>query len=176
MKLVENTLADSVTYLLDDVLRQLKIGRNDMLLLLSYAAAYMKSAGEMLKIIYLRMFHLPCLCHLLHNVCMTVKTQYSAINDIIASINACTVKNKTRQEMFYHLGTLPDPALTTWGSWISAAVWYSTYWLEIRRIVLGFEGDGLFVRKTIMAASSPGIGAQLTELYENSPCSTRFDQ
>ena len=36
--------------------------------------------------------------------------------------------------------------------------------LEIRRIVLGFEGDGLFVTKTIITVSSPGIGAQLTEL------------
>ena len=116
VKMVENTFADSVTYLLDDVLRQLKIERNGMLLLHSDAAAYMKSAEEMLKIIYPRMFHLPCFCYLLHNVCMTVKTtQYSAINDIIASINACTVKNKTRQEMFYHLGTIPDPAVTRWG-------------------------------------------------------------
>ena len=83
-----------------------------MLLLLSDAAAYMKSAGELLNIIYPRMFHLICLCHSLNNVCMRVKTQYSANNDIIASIKAGTVKNKTRQDMFHHLGTIPDPVLT----------------------------------------------------------------
>ena len=74
------------------------------------------------------------------------------------------MKNKTRQDMFHHLGTIPDPVLTRWRTWISAAVWYSTHWLEIKRIVLGFEGDGLLVTKAIMAVASPGVGAQLTEL------------
>ena len=65
---------------------------------------------------------------------MRVKTQYSANNDIIASIKACTVKYKTRQDMFHHLGSIVDPVLTRWRTWMSAAVWYSTHWLEIRRI------------------------------------------
>ena len=67
-KPIEKTTADSVTNILDEVVRQLKIESNYMLLLLSDAAAYIKSAGEMLKIIYPRMFLLTCLCHSLHNV------------------------------------------------------------------------------------------------------------
>ena len=119
--MVEIITAESVTYLLDAGLRQLKIEGNDMLLLFSDAAADIKSARELLKIINSRLFHLTYFCHLLHNVCLSATTQSSAINDIIPSIKSCTVKNNTRQYMFHHLGTIRDPVLTSLETWISCS-------------------------------------------------------
>ena len=50
VKIVENTNSDTIVYQLDDILRQLSVERQNMILLLSDAAAYMKLAGEKLKV------------------------------------------------------------------------------------------------------------------------------
>ena len=116
------------------------------------------------SVIYPGMFHLTCLCHLLHNVAMKIQSTYPLVNDIISSLKACTIKNKTRADYFKDLGSVPDPVTTRWGTWITAALWYAEHWVQVREIVLGFEGEGVLVTKVIAAFSAPGVAAQLVEI------------
>ena len=59
--------------LVNDTIHQLDVERTDFLLLLSDAARYMTLAGNILKTMYSKMFHVTCVAHLLHNCAMVLK-------------------------------------------------------------------------------------------------------
>lgn len=67
---LDKTNADTVFHAVDDFLRLLgdAVNRNDILALVTDAAAYMICAGNKLKAIYSRMLHLTCLAHALNRL------------------------------------------------------------------------------------------------------------
>ena len=60
---------DIVTREIDDAVRCLSIARDKFCLLQSDAARYMTTAGNLLKKLHPKLFHLTCLAHLMHNCC-----------------------------------------------------------------------------------------------------------
>ena len=67
----------------------------------------MIAAGITLKSLYPKLFHVTCVAHLLHNCAMKFKSYFKDVDQLIAKIEAVTIKNKTRQENSLLLVTHP---------------------------------------------------------------------
>lgn len=98
--------ANIVTIAIDEIIKEYEINRNDFLLLLSDAARYMTAAGATLKVIYPNLFHVLCVSHLMHNCAMKVRSYFSDIDKLIASIKLAITKNRTRRLLFLNIGQL----------------------------------------------------------------------
>ena len=85
-----------ILHTVDDILRQLAIKRENFSLFLTDAARYISSAGKTLKELYSSLMHVTCVAHLLHNCAMRVHAHFKNIDEVIASIEAATIKNKDR--------------------------------------------------------------------------------
>ena len=82
------------------------------------------------------------------------------------------MKNKTRRNEFKDIGMPPKSALTRWGTWLEAANYYAENLVEVRRIVISFEGNGILVRKAKDAVNDEGVARSLTAIqrdYSNIP-------
>ena len=95
-----NVNSSIILHTVDDILRQLKIKRENFSLFLTDAARYMSLAGKTLKKLYLFLMHVTCVSHLLHNYAMHVRAHFKNIDEIIAMIKAATIKNKDRKKDF----------------------------------------------------------------------------
>ena len=90
--------------IVDDVLRRYQVPKQKVLLLLSDAARYMVKAGQTLKFFYANMIHVTCISHLLHNAAMKVKSSFSKVYKVVATVKAATVKNNHRKGLFLAAG------------------------------------------------------------------------
>ena len=113
-----NIIAQAV----DDAVRNLGINRSFFCLLLSASAKYMIAAGITLKSLYHKVFHVTCVAYLLHNCAMKIKSHFEDVDQLIAKVNAVTIKNKTRPAKFSAIGYPPQPVPTRWGNWLNAAL------------------------------------------------------
>ena len=150
----ESPTAQMMVAQVDDVLKENGVHRNDFLLLISDAARYMVKAGETLKMIYPNCFHITCFAHLLHNCAMRVKAFFPEVDNLIARIKALTVKNKTRRDLFRHIGYPPVPIITRWGSWLKTAEYYAENLPEIHQIVENINDGARPSRKFTVAFRS----------------------
>ena len=132
-----------------------------MVLLLTDAARYMTAMKPALKLLYPRLFHLTCLAHLLHNCSEKVRSKFKDVDDLIATVKAATVKNKNRLHKFDEIGSPPQLVLTRWGTWLEAAQYYATNFVEVRNIVNLFEGEGIIVSRARAAISSSTVNESL---------------
>ena len=57
----------------------------------------MVAAVAILKSLYLKLFHVTCVAHLLHNCAMKIKSYFKVDDQLIAKVKSATDKNKTRQ-------------------------------------------------------------------------------
>lgn len=159
----------TVCHAIDDVVKDLNVHRNNFLLLLSDAARYMTLAGKTLKSMYPSLFHVTCMAHLLHNCALLVKSKYEAVDSLISSIKAATIKSGDRRLLFASIGSPPKPVVTRWGTWLNAAFWYADHFSDVKQIVLGFEDDGLLVSRAKSAVSSTVIVDQLVDVATYRP-------
>ena len=95
------TIAQAV----DNAVSNLGINRSFFCLLLSDAVKYMIGAGITLKSLYLKLFHVTCLAHLLHNCAIKIKSHFENVDQLIAKIKAVTTKNQTSKILCYWLPT-----------------------------------------------------------------------
>ena len=86
-----NVNSSIVLHTVDDILRQLEIKCENFSL--TDAARYMSLAGKTLKEFYPSLMRVTCVAHLLHNCAMRVRAHFKNIHEIIATINAATIKN-----------------------------------------------------------------------------------
>ena len=101
---------------LDNAVRNLGINKSFFCLLLSDAEKYMNATGITLKSLYLKLFHVTCVAHLLHNCAMKIKSHFENVDQLIAKAKAVTIKNKTRQPKFSAIGYPSQPVPKRWGS------------------------------------------------------------
>ncbi len=59
----------SIVQAIDDAIRSLGVNRNSFCLQLSGAARYMVAAGNVLKSLYPKLFHVTCVAHLIAQLC-----------------------------------------------------------------------------------------------------------
>ena len=161
---------------IDDILHKLDIARENFLLLLSDAASYVTACTATLKVLYLRLFHVTCLAHMLHNCAEKVCGAFADVNNLVAHVKAATIKNKSRQAQFKHIDSPPEPVVTRWGTWLKAADYYADNLIEVKKIVNEFEGNGILVKRAKEAVNDAGIAASLLKIkwdYSQLPKSSR---
>ena len=75
-----NVNSSIILSIVDDILGQLEIKRENFLLFLTVAAWYMFLAGKTLKELYPSLMHVNCVAHLLHNCAMHVLAHFKNID------------------------------------------------------------------------------------------------
>ena len=78
--------SQKIIHELDDVIKEFKVRKEDVNLLISDAALYMCRAGKVLKEIYSNLLHATCLAHLMHNCTLKVKSFCKEVDDLIAAV------------------------------------------------------------------------------------------
>ena len=158
--------SQKIIHELDDVIKKFKVRREDVNLLISDAASYMCRAGNVLKEIYPNLLHVTCLAHLMHNCALKIKSFYKEVDDLIATVKASVVKNKTRAADFDVCGRPPQPVVTRWGSWLDAANYYAEKLPQVREIVNSWNGEGMIVQKAKSKVNEQKLASQLTEISQ----------
>ena len=151
----------AIIHVLDDVIKAMKIDRENFVLLLSDAARYMTAAGSLLMQLYPRLSHVTCIAHLLHNCAEKVWNSFGAVDTLIATVKAATVRNKDRKELFSEIGYPPDPVITRWGTWLKAAFYYADKLPKVKEVIESFDGHGLLVTRVKAAAAAPSLSSDL---------------
>ena len=75
----------------DQAVRNFGINRSFFCLLVSDAAKYMIAAGMTLKSLYLKLFHVTCVAHLLHICAMKIKSHFEDVDQPIAKVKTVTI-------------------------------------------------------------------------------------
>lgn len=99
-----------------------------VLLLVSDAATYMISAGNILKTFFTDMAHITCVVHALDRVCRKVESNSQKLNQFISSMKKYLLTSKTKQLNYRDITGLPlppVPCLTRWKTWLETALFYS---------------------------------------------------
>ena len=111
----------------------------DVLLFTSDVAPYMKKAAKALKILFPNLLHVTCLAHALHRICEEIRGIFSEVDSLISNTKKIFLKSPTRiqlfKEMAPELALPPQPVLTRWGTWLSAALYYASNFNKIQTIV-----------------------------------------
>ena len=123
---VEQCNSSTICQAVDDAIKKLHIGRENVALCLKRNTLYGQSWPYIEELIP-EMMHTTCLAHLLHKACEKILAKFVSIDELISSIKLATCKNKYRQGQFSQagLGMPPQPIVTRWGPWIEAAIFYS---------------------------------------------------
>ena len=149
---------------IDNILCKLDIARQNFLLLLSDAASYMTACTAMLKVLYIHLFHVTCLAHILHNCAEKMRGALADVNNLVAHVKVATIKNKSRQAQFKHIGSPMELVVTRWGTWLKAADYYADNLIEVKNIVNEFKGDGILVKRAKEAVNDADIAASLLKI------------
>lgn len=113
---------------------------DNILLLVTDAASYMKKTASSLRILYPNMIHLTCLAHGLHRISEEVRAQFKDIDALISNCKKIFLKCPRRCEIFRDLAPdvplPPQPVITRWGTWLSAALYYAEHLpaIQVRNI------------------------------------------
>lgn len=111
----------------------------NVLLLCTDGAAYMLSAGRMLKNYLPNMKHVTCLAHALHRLSEKIRTDYKNVDSLISNTKKVFLKAPYRvrmlKQMYPNMPLPPQPVITRWGTWLEAAAYYLKYFNEIKNIV-----------------------------------------
>ena len=106
--------------------------------------------------------------HVLRTCCTIVRKKihsaFADVNNLVARVKAATIKNKSRQAQFKHIGSPPESVVTRWSTWLKAADYYADNSTEVKKIVNEFEGDGILVKRAKEAVNDAGIAASLLKI------------
>lgn len=87
---------------------------------------------------YENLTHLTCLCHGMHRVCEQIRGNYKSVDQLINQTKKIFLKAPSRKaklrELFPNLPMPPKPIITRWGTWLSAASYYSTNFEQIKTV------------------------------------------
>ena len=118
-RLLQQTNHATIARFVNDGLKVLwpeGIQAEKVLVLYSDAAAYMLKAAKTLKVIYPNTLHFTCLAHALQRVAEEVRSNFTNVNNIIASTKKVFVKAPMRiqyyKEQLPHVPLPPEPILT----------------------------------------------------------------
>ena len=163
-----NVNSSIILHTVDDILRQLEIKHENLSLFLTDAARYMSLAGKTLKEFYPFLMYVTCVLLLLHNCAMRVRAHSKNIDEVIATINAATIKNKDCKKDFHDAGlpSPPDPVITRWATWLIAALYYSENLPAVRTIVNNWTSAGLLVSRAKDAINVEDLVPDLVKINQ----------
>jgi len=117
----------------------------NVFLFLTDAAPYMVKAGNMLTAFFPKLVHLTCLVHGFHRVSETIRCNYSAVDQLIATIKKIFLKAPSRiskfKEMYPDLNLPPEPIITRWGTWLEAVQYYCDHFEKIKNVISNFDTE-----------------------------------
>ena len=79
-------------------------------------------AGKFLKEIYPNLLHVTCLAHLMHNWALKVKSFYNEVDNLIATVKASVVKNRSRAADFDVCGRPLQPLVIRGGELVGCCL------------------------------------------------------
>ncbi len=88
-----------------------------------------------LKCFFPNLNHVTCLAHALHRVCLKIAEENQEINSLISLFKSIMAKSPLREYQFQQKTGLylpVKPALTRWGTWLSAAYYYAQNYTKIK--------------------------------------------
>ena len=99
---------------------------------------------------------------------MRVRAHFKNIDEIIATIKATTIKNKDRKKDFHDAGlpSPPNPVITTWATWLRAALYYSENLPAVRTIVNNWTSAGLLVSRAKDAINVEDLVPDLVKINQ----------
>ena len=136
-----------IARLVNDTLRYLwpNFNVNNLRLLVTDAAPYMVKAGKDLNVFYPSSRHVTCLAHALHRVCELVREMFPEVNELISVGKKVFLKAPLRQQAWRELcGELaqpPEPIITRWGTWLTAALYYTENFDSFKKVVSEFDPE-----------------------------------
>jgi hypothetical protein len=102
---------------------------DNVLLLVTVAAPYMKKAAEGLSVRFLKQIHVICIAHALHKVYETIHVLYTNVDKLVANGNKIFVKSPAGIELFKckvpDTPLPPTSVITRLGTWLDATVYYA---------------------------------------------------
>lgn len=145
---------------------------NKVLLFVTDAAPYMIKAGAGLQVLYEKMIHLTCLAHAMHRVAEKVREIYPNVNSIISDVKKIVCKAPYRIQIFretaQEVPLPPEPVITRWGTWLSAAEYYATYFDIIKAFVNKLnKHDALCIQSAQDAFNTKEVRAELLFVLTN---------
>ena len=132
----------------------------------------MKKAGVGLKIMFPKMVHVTCLAHGIHRVCEDIQVLFEDVDLLISNVKKVFIKAPSRVRVFRSIApTLPlppEPVLTRWGSWLTAALYHAE---DIKRVLDNLNSKEaaaircIYCSKELLA--DPKLKSHLTFLASN---------
>lgn len=148
------------------------VQHENVLLFISDAAPYMVKAGTALQVFYPKMLHVTCAAHGLHRVAEQVRSHFSIVDKLIASVKQIFKKAPSRVQLFKNefpgVNLPPEPILTRWGTWINAAAYYCENIQVIRRVIgLLDQEDAISIQKAKKCLDKPSLENNLAYIKSN---------
>uniref|UniRef100_A0A2S2QIM4 DUF659 domain-containing protein n=1 Tax=Sipha flava TaxID=143950 RepID=A0A2S2QIM4_9HEMI len=104
------------------------IKHDHVLLLLSDAVPYIVKADRAIKVFYSKMEHVTCLAYALHRVAEEIRKHFPKVDQLISNCKKIFLKAPSRVQIFKKIAPNipipPQPVLTRWGAWLTAAFYY----------------------------------------------------
>ena len=93
-----------------------------LLLIITDAAPYVKSAAKTLMKMFEKAHHITCLCHALHNLSEHIQIKYPDVNRLITCGKLAFHKSDLRKDLLrsHDLLMTPQPVMTRWETWLKA--------------------------------------------------------
>jgi len=148
------------------------IKHDQVLLLLSDAAPYMVKAGKAIKVFYSKMEHVTCLAHALHRVAEEIRKNFPKVDQLISNCKKIFLKAPSRVHIFKELAPNiplpPQPVLTRWGTWLTAAFYYCENFGTIKNIITKLDkNDATSIEKVIDLIADPDLELNLVYIKSN---------
>ena len=115
----------------------------NLLLLVTDNASYMRKFGKNLKCLSKKIVHLSCLVHFLHRISENIRSNFPDIDSLVSCIKKifkkCPSKKNKLKKKFPEMPLPPDPVITRWGTWLKSVVYISTYFDQLKTLIFSFE-------------------------------------
>jgi hypothetical protein len=170
---LEKTNAQTIAKVFNDSLQLLwpeGILHDKVFLFVTDAAAYMKKAAKSLKILYTRMIHVTCLAHAFHRVAEAVRGIFSTTDKFITCMkqifSKAPYRNQKFKEMCPGLALPPQPIITRWGTWITAAEYYADNLNDVENVIISLDNDAVSIVnvKNILQTQKDELKAELCRI------------
>lgn len=118
------------------------------------------------------MIHVTCIAHAFHRVAESIRDASPEANKLISSIkkvfNKSPQRMQTYRELCPGLRDPPQPVLTRWGTWLSAAVFYAENLPAIRTVIGHFNpADAQSIRDAAEVLQDLTLEPQLAYIKAN---------
>lgn len=172
---LEKTNSTTIAQLFDRTMNLIwpqGVEHNNVLLLVSDAAPYMVKAGSAIQIFYPKMLHVTCLAHALHRVAEQIRSDFPLVDKLISSVKKVFLKCPARIQIFKdeapELSLPPEPIITRWGTWLTAAIYYCDSYKTIKKIVQKFDPkDALSIKTAQEVMGERTVEANLVFIKSN---------